>query len=101
MTSVCVRDLTVKEEMQQIDSFVQVRMMLLPSAHALLMMMMITMIRMGGRCVYASVSHVREALVTQGEIPVGSTPAEAEQMLKQEWGKWGGILRAAKMSIDH
>ncbi len=42
---------------------------------------------------------VKESLTTQGEIPVGGTPADAEKMIKQEWDKWGGVLRAANMSV--
>lgn len=43
---------------------------------------------------------VRSALLTQGVTPGGGTPAEAERMIKDEWEKWGDIIRAAKLRIE-
>jgi tripartite-type tricarboxylate transporter receptor subunit TctC len=35
-----------------------------------------------------------------GAIPVGSTPAELAQYLKKEREVWGGVIRAAKITLD-
>lgn len=43
---------------------------------------------------------VRETLVTQGLDPVGNTPAQFSQVLRNEMDKWAQVVRASGARID-
>ena len=43
---------------------------------------------------------IRERLIQMGIDPVGSTPAQFEQFLKDEVAKWGKVIKQAGVKID-